>query len=423
MTKRLLVCTVLIAAIAAGPLWAGGAAEPDEVTLTIAGRDGAFGDALDIAAAEYSERNPDVQFEILKLSGPELLEQTVIELRGGTGEFDLVMIDDPFLPQMQEAGWLIDLEEMYERHGMELDDDLIDNIVTLGRYPYAEDGTLYALPYVGNVSLFAYREDLANEYGFDDLETWDDALEFARLISENEPDISPVLFRGVAGNPIVTGFMPIFASHGAQVLDEDGRPAFDSPEALEAVEFFLELAQYAPEGVVAYESAQVRDGLLAGTGAMAIEVWPGWIGDMEDPEESEVVGLVNVSAHPRQIEPPAPLLGIWLLGIPVGSQHQDEAFDFLRFITSAEIQEKIARETGQAPTTESVHQISDLVEQYHWYPAQLEALQEGVARPRTDHWAEIESVLGDYLQQALIGDISAEEALDRTQERVLEIME
>ncbi len=420
--KRFVMCALLIGAMSVGSAFAGGAAEPDEVTLTIAGRDGAFGDALELATAEYSERNPDVRFEILKLSGPELLEQTVIELRGGRGAFDLVMIDDPFAPQMQEAGWLIDLEEMYDRHGVELDDDLIDNIVTLGRFPYSEDGTLYALPYVGNVSLFAYRDDIAGEYGFDALETWDDALEFARLVHENEPDMAPVLFRGVAGNPIVTGFMPIFASHGAQVLDDAGQPAFDSPEALEAVEFFLELAQYAPEGVVAYESAQVRDALLAGTGAMAIEVWPGWIGDMEDPEESEVVGLVNVAAHPRQIEPPAPLLGIWLLGIPVGSEHQEEAFDFLRFITSAEIQEKIARETGQAPTTESVHKIPDLIEQYHWYPAQLDALREGVARPRTDHWAEIESVLGDYLQQALIGDISAEEALERTQERVLEIM-
>lgn len=423
MKKYLVIFAALVFVIGGLPVFAAGSAEDEEVTLTIAGRAGAFGDALEIAAEAYREQNPNVDFEILKLSGPELLEQTVIELRSGSGAFDLVMIDDPFAPQMQEAGWLVNLEEMYERHDVELNDDLIDNIVTLGRYPYSEDGTLYALPYVGNVSLFAYRQDLAEEYGFDELETWDDALEFARQIDENEEDISPVVFRGVAGNPIVTGFMPIFWSHGAQVLDAEGRPAFDTPEALEAVEFFLELAEYAPEGVVSYESAQVRDGLLAGTAAMAIEVWPGWIGDLEDPEESDVVGMVEVSAHPRQTEPPAPLLGIWLLGIPTDSQHQDEAFDFLRFITSGDIQEEIARETGQAPTTESVHKVDDLVEQYHWYPAQLEALREGVARPRTENWAEIESVLGDYLQQALLGEITAEEALERTQERVREIMD
>lgn len=423
MIRRILVVMLVLATAVTGSLFAEGQAEDGEVTLTIAGRDGAFGDALDIAAEAYTEENPNVNFDILKLSGSELLEQSVIEMRGGSGAFDLVMVDDPFLPQMQEAGWLVNLEEMYEEHDASINDDLIDNLVTLGRYPYEEDGTLYALPYVGNVSLFAYREDVASDLGFDSIDTWTQALEFAQSVDEERDDMSPVLFRGVAGNPIVTGFMPIFASHGAQVLDSDGNPAFDSPEALNAVEYFLELAEYAPEGVVSYQSAQVRDALIGGSGAMAIEVWPGWIGDMEDPEVSDVVGQVEVSAHPREDEPPASLLGIWMLAIPEGSEHKDEAFDFLRFITSAEVQEEIARETGQAPTTESVHQIDDLVEQYHWYPAQLEGLQQGVARPRTEHWSEIESILGDNLQQALVGNMTAEEALEETQQRVLEVME
>lgn len=423
MKSRILIIMLALLTVAGGALFGAGAAEPDEITLTIAGRDGAFGDALDIATATYSEQNPNINFEVLKLSGSELLEQTVIELRGGTGAFDIVMIDDPFLPQMQEAGWLVNLDEMYAQHNVSINDDLIDNLVTLGRFPYAEDGTLYALPYVGNVSLFAYRRDVASDLGFHPLETWSESLEFAQAVAENEPDMAPVLFRGVAGNPIVTGFMPIFGSFGATVLDDQGRPAFDSPEALNAVEFFLDLAEYAPEGVVSYQSAQVRDSLIGGTGAMAIEVWPGWIGDMEDPDVSEVVGQVQVSAHPREVEPPAPLLGIWMLAIPRDSQHHDEAFDFLRFITSSEIQEEIARETGQAPTTESVHQISDLVERYHWYPAQLEGLRQGVARPRTEHWSEIESILGDHLQQALVGNMTAREALEATQARVLEVME
>ncbi len=423
MTGRVFVAVLLVAALAAVPAFSAGQAEPEEVELTIAGRDGAFGDALNLAADLYTEENPDVSFEILELSGPELLEQTVIELRGDTGAFDIVMVDDPFLPQMQEAGWLRDLDAMYEERGLEIDDDLIDNVVTLGRYPYDEDGTLYALPYVGNVALFAYRHDIAEQYGYPELATWDDALGLAREIDEHEPDKDPVLFRGVAGNPIVTGFMPIFAAHGAEVLDDDGEPAFDTPEALAAVEFFLELARYAPEGVVSYESAQVADALMAGRGVIANEVWPGWIGDLEDPEVSEVVGQVEVTTPPAQVEPPSPLLGIWLLAIPEAAEHPDEAFDFLRFITSGEVQAELAAETGQAPTTVSAHQEEELVEEYHWFPGQLEALQEGVARPRTDYWAEIEDVLGDHLQQALIGDINAEEALDLTQERVIEIME
>ena len=55
----------------------------------------------------------------------------------------------------------------------------------------------------------------------------------------------------------------------------------------------------------------------------------------------------------------------------------------------------------------------DVVNKYRWYPAQLKALQNGKPRPRTKKWKQIESVLGDYLQLALIGQMSAQDAMDR----------
>lgn len=421
MKKTVLLLFVMVLIIPT-VIFAGGSQEgSDEVTLTIAGRDGSYGDAMQLAADEYMKQNPNVKFEILKLSGSSLLEKTVVDLRSKTGTYDLIMIDDPFAPQMQKAGWLADLDELYKKHNATLDSDLIKNVVKLGRYPYSDSGTLYALPHVGNVELFAYRQDLLDKYGIGVPDKWDDILEAAKKIDQGEPDITPILFRGSKGNPIVTGFLPIYWAFGAKILEND-KPAFDSPQALEALEFFLELAKYAPEGVSMYQSAQVRDALYAGTGAIAIEVWPGWIGDLDNPEKSNVVGKVNVIAHPGQVKSSSPLIGVWLLGIPADSKNKDEAFKFLQFITSAEMQEKIAMETGIPPTRESVHKISALVEKYPWYPPQLKGLQGGMARPRTDYWSELEAALGTNLQLALIGDLSAKEALAETQKKAEEII-
>jgi multiple sugar transport system substrate-binding protein len=419
--KRLSIVVAIALLLIPSAVFAGGAQETGVTTLTIAGRDGAYGDAMELAIASYQEANPNVEFELLKLSGSELKEQSVIELRGGTGAFDVILIDDPFLTQLQEAGWLADLDALYQEKGLSIDEDLVENMVNIGRYPYP-NGKLLALPHVGNVALFAYRQDISKKYGVDKFATWTEVLEVAKKIKANEGGMTPVLFRGVQGNPIVTGFLPIYWAFGADIL-VDGKPAFNTPEALNALEYFLELAKYAPEGVTAYQSAQVSDALLAGTAAMAIEVWPGWIGNLENPELSNVVGKVKIAAHPGQVNQSSSMIGAWMVGIPKDSKNIDAAFDFLLHLTSAETQEAIARETGVPPTRHSVHQIADLVASYPWYPAQLDGQKTGSVRPRTNYWSEIESVFGDYLQRALVGNLTAKQALNEIQTRVAEIVE
>ena len=416
----LLICVVMLAA----PLsvFAGGDTEADgAVTLTIAGRDGAYGDAMQLAADEYTKLNPEVSFEILKLSGSSLFEKSVIDMKGGVGTYDIVLIDDPNITQMQNAGWLADLDAMYAEAGLTFDSDFIPALARLGRYPYSDNGTLYALPMVGNVELFAYRSDLYEKYGLQAPDTWDKVLTAAETLAANEPDVFPVLFRGSKGNPIVTGFLPLFWAFGGQVLN-DGRPAMDSPEALAALEFYLELARYAPEGVSMYQSAQVKDAIYSGSGAMAIEVWPGWIKDLDNPEKSAVVGKVVVTKHPAQVEKSSPMIGVWLAAVPESSKQKAAAFDFLRFLTSAETQAAIADSTGVPPTRASVHEIAALVEKYAWYPAQLDGLLNGAARPRTDKWKEIEEALGTYLQLALIGEMGASETLAEVNAKIADIV-
>ncbi len=405
------------------PVFAGGAQEEGgAVTLTIAGRDGAYGDAMQLAADEYSRLNPDVSFEILKLSGSSLFEKSVIDMKAGVGTYDLVLIDDPNATLIQKAGWLTDLGAMYDERGLSLDSDFIPTLTRLGRFPYGDTGSLFCLPLVGNVELFAYRRDLMDKYNLDPPDTWDNVMTAARTLAANESEIDPVLFRGSKGNPIVTGFLPLFWAFGGKIL-VDGQPAMDTPQALTALEFYLELAKYAPEGVAMYQSAQVKDAIYSGRGAMAIEVWPGWIKNLDNPDESAVVGKVVVTKHPAQVEKSSPMIGVWLAGIPEASQHKSAAFDFLQFLTSADMQEKMADATGIPPTRVSVHQVPSLVEKYAWYPAQLDGLQNGVPRPRTNKWKEIEEALGTYLQLALIGEMDAETALAEVQAKIGEIVE
>lgn len=381
--------------------------------LVIAGRDGLFGEALELATDWFREENPDVTIELLKLPYAGLYENLVISLRERSGAFDVVMLDDTWAPEMMAAGWLADLEEM----GVDVDQGFVQSGLDVSRHPYAQ-GPLYAIPHVGNVLLFAYRQDLLEAHGFGRPESWTEVLEVAGTIDREVEGVRGVVFRGIRGNPIVTGFLPLLWAFGGEIVDADGNAALDSPDSVAALELFLELKNYAPEGIEVYNASEVRDALQRGDVAMAIEVWPGWIPDLDNPEVSEVVGQVEIMPAPGEVEGPSPMLGSWLLGVASDAPNPDLAADFLEFVGSEEVQRRLVLEVGLPPTIESVYNDPEVVEMFRWYPVQLEALQNARPRPRIPEWSQIESILGDYLQLALIGQLSAEEAVAEAHSRI-----
>jgi multiple sugar transport system substrate-binding protein len=212
--------------------------------------------------------------------------------------------------------------------------------------------------------------------------------------------------------------MPVFWAFGADVLNDAGEPTVDSPEAIAALEFFLEMRRFAPEGVTTYNATELRDALLQGAVAMATEVWPAWIADLDNPEVSQVAGNVTLMPPPGQRRGSSPMLGSWLLGVSPDSANLDLAVEFLTFITSNEIQKAMALDVGLPPSRVSVYQDPEVISAYHWYPAELEALQSAVPRPRITRWSEVEAILGDYLQLALIDQMTAEEALEEANREI-----
>lgn len=395
-----------------------------EKKLVIAGRDGTYGDALQLAVDAYLEQNPDVEIELLKLPYSGLMEKVVIDLKEATGAYDLLMMDDTWVTGFSAAGWLTDLSALMQEKGEELDPDFVDAAVDCARYPY-ERGTapVYGLPFVGNVELFVYRQDLFEKYKLAaPPKTWDDVLNAAKMIGEQEEGVYGVVFRGVKGNPINSGFLPIFWAFGAEIIDAEGKPAVNSPEGVAALEFFLELAKYAPTGVEVYNASEVRDALLSGGAAIATEVWPAWVPDLDNPEKSQVVGKIAVTVHPAQTAEPAPMIGAWHLAIPAASQRKDAAYDFLKFITSQDMQKKMAMDVGLPPTRASVYTDPDVVEKYRWYPTQLEALKASKVRPRIPEWLEIDVKMGTYLNLALIGEMTPEEALTELNNEIADLL-
>ncbi|MEW6130209.1 MAG: ABC transporter substrate-binding protein [Acidobacteriota bacterium] len=400
---------------------------PDARQITIAVNSGVEGDALKQAARDYAAQT-GIKVQIAEFPYANLFEKELVDLNTGSGAYDLIMLDDPWFPRFASQNFLTDLAPFYQKKMLAgPDDDFVRASLALGRHPY-ESGQLYALPYVGNSQLFFYRKDLFEKHNLKKPETWQDVLNAARVIDDQEKTGSPAggavrgyVMRAAQGNSVVADFMPIFWAFGAEMFDADGKPAVNSLQGIEALKFMLELGKYAPAGYVNFGADEVSTHLLQGTAAMSIN-WPAWISAFNDPAKSRVIGKIEFAPMPAAKTQGRAEIGNWLIAIPRGSTRMDAAFDFLLWATAAEQMKKSAL-AGNPPTRKSLFADAELTAKFPAYPVQLKSLESSKPRPRTPLWNEIENAFGIFLSKANSGALTAEEAMNQANAEITKIIE
>jgi multiple sugar transport system substrate-binding protein len=384
-------------------------------TLTIAINAGVEGDALKTAAREWGESNA-TRVEIVELPYANLFEKELLDLTSRTGAYDVIMLDDPWFPRLVQGGNLAQLDPLL---GRPPDEDFIKSCLDVCRHPYAS-GPYFALPYVGNSQLFFYRKDLFDKHGLATPKTWDDVLAAAKKIGSAEKMYGYVM-RAAPGNAVVTDFLPLFWSFGAEVFSQEGKPDVASQNGIDSVKFMLELGKYTPPGYAGFNADEVSAHLLQSTAVMSIN-WPAWIAPMDDPDKSKVVGKIEFTQMPSARRPGTPELGSWLLAIPAASKNVRLAADFIVWATGTRPM-KTAALRGNPPTRRSVFLDSDLRSKYRSFPAQLASLQAARPRPRTPLWNEIENALGLYLSKANAGSMQPEQAMKQAAADMAAILE
>jgi multiple sugar transport system substrate-binding protein len=131
--------------------------------------------------------------------------------------------------------------------------------------------------------------------------------------------------------------------------------------------------------------------------------WPYTWEVANDPRRSRVAGHVGVVPLPRMAadRPPTTALGGWLYAISPFSPHRREAWEFIRFISSAPLQRHFALAAGIAPSRAAVLQDEHVLEANPHFRAQLAMFRSATARPRTPLYPAISNILQRYFSRAL----------------------
>jgi multiple sugar transport system substrate-binding protein len=408
---------LITVAFALSSLMATGAALAD---LTILVPSGSEGDGLRAAAADYAKMKGS-KVEIVQAPYANVFEQGANAGANKTGIFDIILMDDPWIPFFAENGHLENLTSYFNALGTSgPDNDFLAKSLAVCRNPY-NTGPFVCLPYVGNAQMFFYDPAKFAEQGIAGApKTWDDVLKAASaMTAAGGGRYFGYVFRGGQGNPVVADFMPIFWSYGADLFNADrSKVTIDTPEGAAAMKMFMALRDISPKGVESYGANETGQALATGTAASSIN-WPNWVATFEDPSQSRMVGKLAYSSIPSGTHAGSSEIGHWTMGIMSASKNKQEAFDFMVWATSPE-QIKISATRGNPPVRFSAFTDPELTsqEKFRHFPILMEAINFSTPRPRHPKWPEIENALGIELSKAVAGTISPEEALKNAQAAV-----
>jgi multiple sugar transport system substrate-binding protein len=416
--------------------------------LTIALNSGVEGNALRLQIKSYEDlKGISVTVQAAKYA--KLYQDEFDDLKTGKGQYDLIMLDDPWFPSFAAGGYLTQIDDSTgkeERPGevasntgspkagdLQLD-DFVDACLKLCRYP-DDNGPLYALPYVGNSQLFSYRKDLFDRHNLPPPKTWDDVLNAARTIQtvKNPTDkaepCSPgnpktenygYVMRAKAGNEVVTDFLPILWAYGGDIYDKTGlTPIINNAAAIKALTLMTELGKCSPPNYSTMDAEDINWYLLSGMAAQSVN-WPAFCSSYHDDGKWGETTRVTFTVVPSGDYAGVAVIGNWLLAIPKNSQHPEEARKLLVWLTARQ-QMLDATFLGNPPTRKSVFNERKVQEVNPEFGALLESLQKSNPRPKTPLWPCIEETLGTYLHLASRDDsrrITVEDALNKAQDEL-----
>lgn len=379
----------------------------EKVTLTIAARGGSHVDVINAVKGAFEAEN-NCTIEVLGLESADLKQKVSLDAKNKQGAYDLLMIDDPWMPEFCEAGMLYNLTAA----GYTDDADFVKQSLDIGKYPYAE-GDTYALPFAGNVTLLFYNQEVLDSVNAEVPDNWEDLLAVATQV-KGSGKLGYVV-RGQQGNPIVGDYLPLLWAYGGDVFDADWNVTVDSPEAKQALEMYLKIAAQGDN----YEKNDIVAAVSDGNAAMSLG-WPSWYisSGSSAAGYAKIPSKVSASSATNR----AGVIGNWMMAVTANSTHPDLAVKLLEYLTSAETQ-KAAADAGAVPTRTSVFTDTDLVAKYPYYTTLLEATQESNIRPRTPLWSEVENVYGIELSNALSGTKSVDQALADAKTAIEQVMQ
>jgi multiple sugar transport system substrate-binding protein len=262
-----------------------------------------------------------------------------------------------------------------------------------------QDG-VWAIPWFTEARSIYYRKDVLDKAGVDPATAfadWDTFRATLQSIKDKVPGIQPFGTPGKKAFDLVHHVMPfVWDAGGAELSGDNSKSTINSPEAVTGVKFFADLVKdgLADKSQLERDGTQVENQFKGGK----IAVWMGgpWVlGSVERTDDTNWVPAArkNVGLAPMPAGPNGDaftFVGGSDLMMFKSSEHKNEAWEVMKFLSKDQVQTDYASILGMFPARVDPQKAYGESSGAN-FEAVYEAIQQGRTYSPIPQWAGIEN--------------------------------
>ena len=336
-----------------------------------------------------------------------------------SGGYDVILGDCIWPAQFAKAGLVLDVTDRVEALDL---DDIYQGALDATRF----EGRYYGMPWLNDVKYMFVNTELLKQAGIEEVpSTWDELIEDAKAVKEQGICEYPIVGCYAQAECLICDYTCIAGSFGGAFVDENNQPTLNSEENVEALDFMASTLQNGlcnPKSLEMIED-DVLSTFAAGNAVFAIN-WTYQYASMNDESQSSVAGQGTIIPIPGTDKAEsATVNGGMPLMITSGCNHPDEAWEYMQFLASREMQAEYC--ANALPIWKSLYTDEGVIEKAGAEVVAASQIQFDyiVNRPMVPYYNELSTSMQSEIQRVLLGELSAQEALDGLQKISLELAE
>jgi len=362
--KRLMIClmaTLMLVFLG----FTGFAIAGTEITLIMPSHEADILGFFEKKAVEF-EKQTGVKVNMVTADWDHVADKVLPALAAGSSAYDIVEFDNCWVAQFAETGWLRPLEDYA---GEDYIKGMLPGLVNL----FSANGHLYGITWNNDLRLFMYNARMLKQAGIGaPPATWGELTEQSRRLEAAGIVEYALMGNWEKGQALANDHTVMVRSFGGKILDKNGNPVLNSPEAMDALQFMVDmLYKYKIADPASLTSSQkaVQEVFLRGATAFFPQAWAGLYAYSRNPAASKIVDEVEVAPTPLGVTKDiASVLSLpEALAITTASKHPDEAWAFLKFISNQEANKGQSLAIGSLPIWTDLFSDPELLGEYPYW--------------------------------------------------------
>ena len=376
---------------------------------------------------QFETENPNIKVTFDAMPYDAMRDKILTSFLAPEGTYDIIIVDNPWMDEFPAAGFLTELNDYIANTPGYNFDDFIGPLRELTTH----DGKITGVPYYNYALGLIVRQDLFdnpdNQQKFQAKynrplaapKTLDEYLEIGKFFKEN--GIAGAAMQPQRGYKILEEWKNWLYAEGGDLMDASGKATANSDAARNALNKYIDMYKSAaPANSLNWGFDDALRSMASGESATMMSYnWMLPALNKPDGQAGELAGKFQLYPVPGG----KAVLGAWYYAIPKNAVNKDAAWKYIAWLTSPAI-DKQRVIMGGAPVRASVLNDPEVWQKGYgesYYKTALEILSNCEPLARGVHADEISNEVGTFLNSAVAGEMSVDDALKAIDEKITEI--